>query len=159
MLKLIGAVMIMLSGTFLGFSKSTSLRTRKESLEKILYSLRIMENEICYGRDSMDRILKKIEKLSGVVIEKKSFENAGECFLRAFTREELRLEACDIESVSRFSETLGVTDANVQLKNIKNTIKAIEMLRDDAEEKLQKYGKMYRSIGVLVSIFAVIVLM
>lgn len=159
MLKAIGAVMIILSGTAVGFSKSLSLKTRWESLSKIIYSLRIMENEISYGKKSMDRILAGIERLDGLTFELIERENAGECFFRSVCREELKLDKCDREVLEGFSKTLGTTDTSVQLKNIKNTVKTLELYEQEAKDAFDRYGKMYRSIGVLVGFLVVIVLM
>ena len=159
MLKLIGAIMIILSGTALGFSKAEVLKTRWKSLSKIIYSLRIMENEISYGKNSMDRILERIEHLEGLSFNQKESENAGDCFYRSVCRDELKLDRSDREILEGFSKTLGTTNSGVQLKNIKNTVKSLELSQQGAKDDFERHGKMYRSIGVLVGILAVIVLM
>ena len=158
MLRLAGAIMIILSGTMIGFSKSARLKCRQDSLEKIIYSLRIMENEIGYGKMSMDVVFEKIAELGGIFLEKNKSETAGKIFSDAVCRDELKLEHSDIDVLMRFSGTLGTLDTSSQVKNIQNTIKSLEILKEDARENFLKYGKMYRSIGILTSILVVIVL-
>lgn len=158
MLKLTGAIMIILSGSLWGFLKASALKTRWKSLEKIIYSLRIMENEISYGKSDLAEILYKIRILGGINFSEECFKNAGICFFDAVCHRELNLSDCDKALLSGFSKTLGTTDSQVQLRNIKNTIKSLEIFGEEAKESYLRYGKMYRSIGSLLGILAVIIL-
>ena len=157
MFKIAGMIMIILSGTILGFSKSISLKKRQESLGKVLYILRIMENEISYARCSMGEIFAKITKL-GILSINMEKGSAGEGLMEALLSPHLCLEKEDMEVIARFCENLGACDSTSQLKNIKNTAKSLELLEDTAKLRYEKYGRMYQSVGVLASIFAVIVL-
>jgi len=159
MLRIIGAILIISGGTLLGLLKSSVLKKRWDGISKILYSLRIMENEISYGKSSMDTIFEKIERLGGLKFSENKHENAGECFSEAVKGEELHLEKEEDEVLRRFCETLGTTDSIVQLKNIKTTIKSLEILEDEAKSGYRKYGKVYRNMGMLIGLLAVIVLM
>ena len=156
MLKLCGAVMVLSAFVVLGFSKSLSLKSRCESISRVLYSLRIMENEISYGKISMDKVMDSIKKLGGITAEEVKGDNAGEWFLSALKGE--RLEKCDMEVLVAFSKTLGTTDIDSQQRSIKGTIKTLELMENDAKESFEKYGKMYRNIGFLTGMLAVILL-
>ena len=156
MLKIAGIIMIILSGTYLGFSKSASLKKRQESLGKILYSLRLMENEISYGKCCMDKLFKNITSLGGIAFDRELGKSAGEIFLASVKN--LQLDYEDIEILERFSKSLGTLDSEAQLKNIKNTVKNLELSEENAMAYYEKYGKMYRSMGVLTSLLAVIIL-
>lgn len=157
MLKLSGAVMVFSAFVILGFSKSLALKSRYESIGRILYSLRIMENEISYGRSSMDKVMDSIKRLGGISAEEVTGDNAGEWFMSALEGE--RLEKCDIEVLEAFSRTLGATDTSAQQRSIKNTVKNLEILESDAKEGFEKYGRMYRNIGFLSGMLVVILLM
>ena len=157
MVKLAGIIMIISSGTMLGFSKSMSLKKRQESLGMMIYSLRIMENEISYGRCSMDDIFAKITRLGGIVVNMEK-GSAGTGLISSARSPALCLDKEDVEVIARFCGNLGACDSISQLKNIKNTVKSLEILEETARLRYDKYGRMYRSIGVLASIFAVIVL-
>ena len=157
MFKLAGMIMIIFAGTMLGFLKSMSLKKRQESLGKILYSLRIMENEISYARCSMGDIFAKITKLGGICVDMEK-GSAGAGLIASAESPGLCLEKEEMEVITRFCENLGACDSVSQLKNIKNTVKSLEILEDTARLRYDKYGRMYRSIGVLAGAFAVIVL-
>lgn len=158
MLKLTGAVMIILAGSLVGYFKSLKLKTRWESLKKIIYSLHIMENEISYGRSSMDKILEKIRVMNGLGFDVENKKSSEDAFLSAINKDELALSKGDEELMRSFSKTLGKTDARVQLKNIKNTVKSLEIMEKDAKLEYEKYGKMYRNMGMLLGLAAVILL-
>ncbi|MBE7015663.1 MAG: hypothetical protein E7417_02435, partial [Ruminococcaceae bacterium] len=118
---------------------------------------RIMENEISYGKISMDKVMESIKKLGGISAEDPSGDSAGEWFLNAVGSE--KLEKADMEVLTSFSKTLGITDTVSQQRNIKNTVKTLELLEIDAKNNYEKYGKMYRNIGFLTGMLAVILLM
>jgi len=157
MLKLAGAGMVLVAFAVLGYAKSLSLKLRCESIARVLYSLRIMENEISYGKISMDKVMESIKKLGGISAENPSGDSAGEWFLNAVEYE--KLEKADMEVLTSFSKTLGITDTVSQQRNIKNTVKTLELLEIDAKNNYEKYGKMYRNIGFLTGMLAVILLM
>ena len=155
MFKIAGMIMIILSGTILGFSKSANLKKRQESLGKTLYSLGLMENEISYGKCCMDKLFERISKLGGIAFDEKG-DSAGDVFLCSVKK--LTLDPEETEVLERFSKSLGTLDSASQLKNIKNTVKTLELLEENAKESYEKYGKMYRSMGLLTSVLAVIIL-
>ena len=124
MLKLAGAGMVLVAFAVLGYSKSLSLKLRCESIARVLYSLRIMENEISYGKISMEKVMESIKKLGGISAENPSGDGAGEWFLNAVEYE--KLEKADMEVLTSFSKTLGITDTASQQRNIKNTVKTTD---------------------------------
>lgn len=158
MLKLAGAVMIILAGTLVGYVKSMNLKIRWESIKKIIYSLHIMENEISYGKNSMDKILEKIGIMNGLKFSISNTNNSEDAFLSALKIGELSLLSEDVEIVKNFSKSLGKTNSHVQMQNIKNAITSLEILEKDAKREYEKFGKMYRNMGMLLGLMVVILL-
>lgn len=158
MLKLAGSVMIVLACTLAGYCKSLSLKNRHESIKKIIYSLHIMENEINYGKNSMNKILEKIGIMNGLKFNIADAKNAEEAFLSAINTDKLAISKAEEDAVRNFSKSLGKTDSYVQLKNIKNTVRTLEILEKDAKEEYEKFGRMYRNIGILSGLMLVILL-
>lgn len=150
--------MIILSCSLVGYLKSARLKTRCESLKKIIYSLHIMENEINYGKNSMDKILKKIGDMNGLSFGIADARNSEDAFLSAIDTGGLALSISDTEIIGNFSKTLGKTDSYVQMQNIKNTVKSLEILEKDAKCEYERFGSMYRNIGVLSGVMLVILL-
>lgn len=150
--------MIIVSCSLFGYLKSASLKKRWESLKRIIYSLHIMENEISYGKNSMDKILEKIGNMNGLRFNLPDNKNSEDAFLSAIDTGELALLKGDLEVVRNFSRTLGKTDSYVQMRNIRNAVGSLEILEDDAKSEYEKFGRMYRSIGVLSGLMLVILL-
>lgn len=156
MLKIIGGIMVLSSCTLIGFLRSARLKSRCSNLERIVFGLRLMENEITSGRTRIDKLLEKVGAMSGLAFDP-SGENAEVSFMSGV--DEDTLKNSDMVIISSFSKTLGKTDSEAQLRNLKNTLKSLEAMESEACAEYEKYGKLYRNMGVLVGLMAVILLL
>ncbi len=164
MLKLTGAVMIIVSAALWGFMQSDRLKRRRTELTRIISGLTLLENEITYGKRDIKRILISVGEMN----ELEFFELAGEyveCygikdgFLKAVQEKCDMLLGTDKEVLSVLSENLGMTDGGTQIKSIRHAKALLENAEVAASESYEKNGRLYRSAGVLAGLATVILLL
>lgn len=163
MLKLTGAVMIVGGGAVWGFLQADKLKKRSEELSKIISALRLLENDISYGKRDIKNALNSIGKIQGVKIFSDAAENMNtngikKAFLTALEKEGECLLGTDKEAMKILAENLGMTDSASQISSIRHAIGILEGAQDSAAAEYARSGRLYRNIGVLAGLAAVILL-
>ena len=164
MLKLAGAVMIIVSGSILGILKADRLKKRADNLENITSALELLKCDINYGRkdlqgalrdigislkiDIFRRIAEYIKEIGVKEAIKKALDDDAECLLER-----------DKEPVRTLGETLGMTDAENQTRAIDEAITRLIKAKKDAEEEYLRLGRLYKSVGFFGGVLVAIVLM
>ncbi|MBO5059757.1 MAG: stage III sporulation protein AB [Clostridia bacterium] len=163
MLKLIGAVMIIVSGAAWGFLQSERLKKRTEELEKLISALGLLENDIAYGKRDIKTALYSIGRLQDVKLFCSAAENMDSvgiknAFLSALDTHGEYLSGTDKEAAAVLADNLGMTDSSTQIKCIRHTVGILKTAHENAVCEYEKSGKLYRGIGVLAGLAAVILL-
>lgn len=164
MLKLIGACLIIGASTVWGFFEADKLWRRKEKLEQILFSLKLMENEVVYGKRDIKSVLSSIGyslDISYLVYGAENIERQGikTALCEAVDKYEKDILGTDKETLKILWENLGMTDSASQVKAIRHVRGILEEAKSVAEGEYAKLGKLKRGMGFLGGVFAVILLL
>ncbi|MBU8879341.1 stage III sporulation protein SpoAB [Bacillus sp. FJAT-29790] len=171
MMKLIGAIFIIIATTWTGFEASRHLNERPRQLRQLKSALQSLEAEIMYGHTPLHEAARRLAaQLS------KPLSRFFEAFAKKLTKSETTVKDAweqslkeiwkftafkqgEFEIMKQFGETLGRHDRLSQQKQIMLTLSHLEREEADAYEKQAKYEKMVKSLGFLSGLLLVILLM
>jgi stage III sporulation protein AB len=154
MIKLIGAVFIIVATTWTGFEASRHLTERPRQLRQLKSALQSLEAEIMYGHTPLHEAARRLaSQLS------KPLSWFFESFSKKLTNSETTVKDAWEESLQEFGETLGRHDRFSQQKQIRLALTHLEREEADAHEKQARYEKMMKSLGFLSGLLLVILLM
>lgn len=170
MIKIVGAIFIMIATTWTGFEASKHFAERPKQLRLLKSALRSLEAEIMYGHTPLHEASRRLSaQLPGPLssfFETFSYKlTNSETTVKDAWEESLRgiwkltaLGNGEFEIMKQFGETLGRHDRISQQKQIQLTITHLEREEADAYEKRTKYEKMVKSLGFLTGLLLVILL-
>ncbi|MDF2903420.1 MAG: stage sporulation protein SpoAB [Bacillus sp. (in: firmicutes)] len=171
MIKIIGAVFIIVATTWIGFEASRHFSERPRQLRLLKSALHSLEAEIMYGHTPLHEAARRLstqmakplswffESFAGKLTSSETTvkiawdESLNEIWkLTAFKQGEY-------EIMKQFGETLGRHDRVSQQKQIMLTLSHLEREEVDAYERQSKYEKMVKSLGFLSGLLLIILLM
>lgn len=168
MIKLFGAVFILISTTWAGFEAARHLSERPRQLRQLKTALQSLETEIMYGQTPLHEAARRLASQlpNPLSLFFKEFEkrltnsdttvndawNASLNEIWQITA--LKKEECEI--MKQFGETLGRHDRLSQQKHIILTMTHLERVEADARDKQAKYEKMVKSLGFLMGLLLII---
>ena len=154
--------MIIAATTIWGCSKTSALKKRERELGKIITALSMLENEITYGKRDIKTALLTAGRVARVEMFIFAAENLEkgikESMKRALDNCGEGLLGTDKSVLLTLSEILGMTNSEVQIKNIRYCIEQLKTLKEFAKNDFERLGKMYKGLGLLSGIFIVILL-
>ncbi|WP_243290208.1 stage III sporulation protein SpoIIIAB [Bacillus sp. FJAT-47783] len=171
MIKLIGALFILLATTWTGFEASKHLRERSKQLRQLKVALSALEAEIMYGHtplnDASMHLAKQMTKPLSWLFESFSQKlKEGKLSVKDAWEESLveiwrytALKQGELEVLKQFGETLGQHDLLSQQKHIQLALLHLEREEDEAIDTQKRYEKMVKSLGVLSGLLIIILLM
>ncbi|MBY0122432.1 stage III sporulation protein SpoIIIAB [Bacillus sp. S/N-304-OC-R1] len=171
MIKLIGAVFIIIATTWGGFEASRHLTERPRQLRQLKSALQSLEAEIMYGHtplhEAARRLSAQVPKPLSVFFDvfAKKLTNSETTVKEAWEQslkqiwKMTALKQGEYEIMKQFGETLGRHDRSSQQKQIMLTLSHLEREENDAYDKQAKYEKMVKSLGFLSGLLLVILLM
>ena len=155
----------MISGIGIGSAKSAELGKRKKMLEMILRMIILLRGEIRYGNKSLyDAFTGASGKLEGkyreffILTAQEMKKKTGVTFGRIFREcagKCLDLSCLSKEERERFyslGDRLGYLGLEMQLKQLDQLEKETEYAIRELEKDFHEKRKLYRSMGILVSI-------
>lgn len=166
LIKFVGALLVIGSATIWGFLKADSFMQRKKSIITIKTALTALESEIVFSSYYLNSAFINVEKIcackglfSGAAANIKEL-GAAKAWEKSVndTRKKLKLEECDAEILLILGTELGKTSREQQIKSIKHVQSLLEKSQLEAEEAYQKSARLYRSMGILIGLFIVIIL-
>ncbi|MCH1626617.1 stage III sporulation protein SpoIIIAB [Ferdinandcohnia quinoae] len=171
MIKILGAIFILLATTWAGFEAARHLSERPRQLRMLRTALQSLEAEIMYGHvpliDVALHLSTQIPKPISWFFEsfaKKLQE--GEVSVKIAWEESLtkvsRLTAFkqgELEILKQFGETLGQHDRSSQQKHIILALTHLDREESEARDRQLRYEKMVKSLGFLSGLLLVILLM
>lgn len=171
MIKFIGAALIVLATTWVGFELARVLRQRPRELRQLKSALQSLEAEIMYGQTPLTEAAFKLskqlpkplshffesfaDKLSG---GETTVKTAWETSLKRVWKQ-LALKQGEYEILVQFGETLGQHDRLSQQKQIQLAMIHLEREESDATDRQNKYEKMMKSFGFLSGVLIIILLL
>lgn len=171
MLKLLGAILIVVSCTGIGASYSVDLKQHWGELRMLKQMLYMLRGEIKYTKSPLPEAFEHIaprlpEPFSRFLAETaEQMENLdGQSFPqlwqaqidRCLSKTHLRKE--EKEQLAALGEVLGYLDLDMQLSSIELYLEQLELAIAQSREALATKQKLYQSLGVAGGIFLVILL-
>lgn len=163
---------VFMTSTFIGYTLANRYRIRVSELNDLLLALEIFETKIKYTYDSLttsflyiaDNLKTKVYRIFYVTAEEvreNKNDSAGEIFKSVVDGEKifLALNKDDIEIVKELGVSLGQTDMEGQVKNIKLVYNSLKSQLDNAKEEKNKNFRMYRNMGMLSGLVIIIILL
>ncbi|GKX31919.1 hypothetical protein SH1V18_43990 [Vallitalea longa] len=168
-IKILGATLILMSSSLIGFYYSKSYIRRSEDLRTFKKALILLRGEINYSLSPMPEALEDISKrfdheisdfFRSIAEELKL--NLGKSLTEVWKKkaEEILkrtyLNPIDIKNIMIFSENIGYLDKEMQTNNINLLLEQINEEIKTSIENDNKYNKLYRSLGVLGGILVIV---
>lgn len=171
MIKIIGAILIILATTWTGFEAARHFNERPRQLRLLKSALQSLEAEIMYGHTPLHEASRRL-----AVQMSKPLSTFFESFAKKLTHTETTVRDAweeslnevwkqtafkqgEYEIMKQFGETLGRHDRISQQKQIQLTLTHLEREEADAFDRQAKYEKLVKSLGVLSGLLVVILLM
>lgn len=171
MLKIIGSIIVLISCSLTGYKYSLKYSRRPQELRVLQGLFQLFENEIGFMssvlKDAFLKIYTCTESKSAIFfkacveeLDKEEGLNAREAWVKGVEKniKNTSLDNEDKEILISFGKMLGSSDLDGQIKNIRLTIKKLELQEDKAEELRRRNEKMYKHLGVLCGLAIVIIL-
>ncbi len=166
-IKLLGGIAVLAGAWILGKNMSDRLKKRVMSLKAFHSALVLLEGEISFSQNSIDRAFKNI---SGMVLDEGFFmevaDNVNKIGVRSAWKEgllkykdKLGISDDDREILLSLGAELGVTDRENQIKNIRYVLSMLEGAENRAEEQYSSLSGLYRKISLGTGLAVVILLM
>lgn len=166
MIKATGAAMVCAVCIWAGFSAADRLKRRRDFLGIFLTSLSVLETEIMFGKYELKRIFSCMsgdERMYGMyslcagLIGERGIKRAWEEATESVA-DTASLTDDDIEAICALGSELGMSDTDGQRRAIERTVEIIKAHSQEAAERCARLSRVYRGCGVLVGIFAVLML-
>ncbi len=167
MLKIIGAIIIVICGTALGITSSNNLSSRVDFLENFLKFIVFTEKEITYSTDSLSNIISKFDSNGNfkkfLTICQNELKNDASFFdswssAIGEVSKNLKLSERDITIVKNFGQSLGTSDIESQSIHCQLHKNLINDEISDAREVKKNKSKLYVTLGICGSITLVLIL-
>ncbi len=168
---MIGAILIIIATTWVGFEFARRLSERPRQLRQLKVALQSLESEIMYGltplAEASSHIAKQLPKpISYFFTFFSERLQRGEESVQKAWEESLRetwyltaLGNGELEVMSQFGATLGQHNLEHQQKQIRLTLNHLEREEGDAIESKNRYEKMLKSLGFLTGLLIVILML
>lgn len=171
MFKLLGACLILLATTWIGFEISRSYRDRPKQIRQLRSALSLLETEIGYGirplAQACHEISLRSEEPIGQIFGQsaKHLKNLDgistyQCFEKAIEQvwKQTALKESEKAILLDFSSTLGISDREDQLQHVERAKANLEVEEQKAREEQQQYEKMVKTLGILTGALIVILI-
>lgn len=170
MLKLMGAVLVVLAFTMLGFRIADNYRMRPRQLRLLIRSLTSLQAEIEYQATPLPEALvrvaaktsppfsKMFERVSHRLLEGKT--SVDKAFVQAIKdlEQSSSLHSGDCEAVLLVAQSLATMDREHLHTQFQLSVESLGEAERLAREQGQKNGRLFQYLGVLTGVMLVILL-
>jgi len=171
MLKLLGAMLILLAFTLFGFYQAHQFSRRPKQIADLIRSMQRLETEITYGFTPLPQALLKIAEACPPPVGA-MFQNAAEELRKDGSRsvqqiwqeaiqtqwQHTSMKKGEQDIVRQLGFTLGLSDSTDQVKHLRLAIQQLQGEMDGAQEDRKRYESMWRSLGLLMGALLVILM-
>ncbi|MGO4887112.1 stage III sporulation protein SpoIIIAB [Anaerobacillus sp. MEB173] len=170
-MKIIGAILIIIATTWVGFEFARRLSERPRQLRQLKVALQSLEAEIMYGltplAEASSHIAKQLPKPISYFFERFSYwlskgeESAQKAWEQSLNETWHFTALCngELEIMKQFGMTLGQHDKVQQQKQIRLTLTHLEREEGEAKDAQNRYEKMLKSLGFLTGLLIIILMM
>ncbi|MDR6224661.1 stage III sporulation protein SpoIIIAB [Desmospora profundinema] len=171
MIKLVGAAFILFASTAAGFLTAKRYADRPRQIRQLRSALSLLQTEITFGSRRLDRVCSDIAHRepgpigslfgrAGTYMERLDGASTFECWQQAVLEvwPHTVLKDPEKQVLIDFGKTLGISDRDDQLQNLRRVQKALEKEETDARDEQSRYEHMCRSLGVLGGALIVILI-
>ncbi|AIQ31001.1 MULTISPECIES: stage III sporulation protein SpoIIIAB [Paenibacillus] len=171
MLKLLGAVLIVLAGTLAGFKRAAQYADRPRHIRGLIAALQRLETEIQYGYTPLPEALRRIGMQSKEPLRAFFLTAAEEmspphnCSAEEAVQRSMEihwssasLKGTEKEIFRQLSCTLGTSDRSNQSTHIALALQQLKQEETAAREDQGKYEKVSKSLGLLLGALIVILI-
>lgn len=171
MLKLLGACLVVLACTWIGFQIAAHYRKRPQQIRQMYTALSLFEMEIMYGNRPLLHICEEIaEREAGIVgqIFAVSAQNLAEldgestfsCFQQAIEQvwHFSAMEKNEKKILLDLSATLGRSNRGDQIQHVQAAKANLKIEEKKSRQEQEQYEKMFRTMGLLTGALLVILL-
>lgn len=167
MLRLMGAILVLIGGFFVGYLKSQELKGKVEVTTDFLEALSYMKREILQNRGYMFEIMEKLGEKDystvGRYFHKMVEQRESEANFSEKWRESIQYEEEISEEIRGILEPLGDVlgqyDGESQGEAIGGIVDSLRGLREEQLEESGRMGRVYVTLGVVGGLFLVILLL
>lgn len=172
LIRICGIIVVMLACCGLGFRMSYELVYRIEDLQQIKRVMVMLRGEIKYAstpltealfsistkvpspwREFLQEMTKKMEECGGKTLTA-IFQTMMEKHLAKTS-----LQQKDISQFAEFGANLGYLDKEMQLNSIDLYMEGLDRQIKEAEEKVEKRGRLYRYLGMAVGVLILLIIL
>lgn len=171
MLKLLGAVLIALASTSIGYGYAKKLVRRAQEIRQLRACLSLLETEIHYGTRPLAEAceyiasrekgaISRLFALSSQELRRIDGGSTYQCFQKAVERawQETALKEDEKNIFLRLAQVLGRSDRVDQLHHLKQACVQLGIEEEKAREEQRRYEKMYKTLGILSGILIIILM-
>ncbi|MBA4548564.1 stage III sporulation protein AB [Thermoactinomyces intermedius] len=170
MLKVLGAVLILMATSKIGFDSARQLRKRPRQIQELRSGLAILKTEINYGTRPLAEAFERIAEASGelkpVFLEASRKLNTSdgkstyECLKSAIEEKWKKTVMGEEEKgiVLKLCQVLGSSNRWDQLHHLDLAQENLQMEENKAREEQETYEKMVKTLGVLSGALLVILM-
>lgn len=171
MLKLLGAMLILLAGTLLGFYQASQLSRRPKQVSELIRLLQRLETEIVYGFTPLPEALRQTGRTGTPPVGALFLDTAVELAkpdgrsVHAIWEQTLAagwrytsMKPNERDVLLQLGHTLGLTDREDQVKHLRLAVSQLQGEAECAREEQQRYERMWKSLGVLMGLLVVILM-
>ena len=144
----------MICGSLWGMSRAYDYRDKLKICDDILIIIRRTGSLMCCGCDTAEIIsdLKAESDIFGNFPDDESSDDLNERLCRSVEKSELEQEEKTV--LMRYCKELGTSDLEGQMAMLGSLVEMAAELRERRKEDYIKYGRLYRSVGILFGLMA-----
>jgi len=171
MLRTIGALIILFSGTMYGFYQALLLSRRPRQIRQLIQALQRLETEIAYGYTALPHALRSVSRsLAAPLAQMFHFaadqladpegRSTEESWRNALTDgwKHTAMKLTEQEALLQLGLTLGISDRDDQMKHLHLTVSQLQAEEATAWDEQKRYEKMWKSLGLLTSLLVIILM-
>ncbi|WP_124727201.1 stage III sporulation protein SpoIIIAB [Staphylospora marina] len=171
MIKLLGALLVLIASTAIGFSFAAGVAKRPRQIRELRMCLSLLRTEIDYGSRLLSEAFSRISvsgegsvrKLFGRMADRLNEADGismSECLKETLDAhwEETSLGREEKQVLLRLGEVLGASSRLDQLHHLEMAEKQLAVEEDKARDERDRFVKMYRTVGILAGALLVILL-
>ncbi|MBQ8591341.1 MAG: stage III sporulation protein AB [Lachnospiraceae bacterium] len=172
MLKITGAILLVLGTTGVGISFASDMKKRLYHIRYLYHIFSLLLSEIGYAKASIeeacrtvsDKVQRPYRQFLEQIYEKMK-ANTGEAFAELWKHamqahlSELPLKKADWKILEEFADYTGYMDIDLQKQVITYKLQDLEKLILQIEEETAKQSKLYLTLGFMSGVFLTIVLL
>lgn len=171
MLKIIGALLVIMACSGMGFYEGMELTKHEDVMKQIRQMVLLLKGEIRYGNSSLfdvfDSVAGKIEEMPGELLRRMAAEMRKadrraffEIFEQCVEEEKLcgRMTEKERSRFLEFGKGLGGFDRETQLAQMDLYLVELDRSLRELHEEVEEKKKLYRNLGVLGGFFLALML-